>query len=49
MTPADIVVDGPVSTAKIDAAIASLTGRRLRGDSRFGRPTVDQLRGSTWR
>jgi RND superfamily putative drug exporter len=41
VTPADIVVDGPVGTAKIDAAITSLTGD-LAGDSRFGRPTVDQ-------
>ena len=40
VTPADIVVDGPVGTPKIDAAIASLTDA-LAADKRFGTPTVE--------
>ena len=39
VTPADIVVDGPVETPKIDTAIASLT-EALAADNRFGTPTV---------
>jgi putative drug exporter of the RND superfamily len=40
VTPADIVVDGPVGTPTIDAAIASLT-KSLAADERFGAPTVE--------
>jgi RND superfamily putative drug exporter len=40
VTPADIVVDGPVGTPKIDAATASLT-EALAADKRFGTPTVE--------
>ncbi|MDX6532340.1 MAG: putative drug exporter of the superfamily, partial [Gaiellales bacterium] len=40
VTPADIVVDGAVGTAKVDDAIASLTGG-LASDERFGAPTVE--------
>jgi len=39
VTPADIVVDGPVGTPTIDAAIASLT-KKLAADKRFGTPAI---------
>ena len=40
VTPADIVVDGPVGTPTIDAAIASLT-KTLAADERFGAPVIE--------
>jgi RND superfamily putative drug exporter len=40
VTPADIVVDGPVGTPGIDAAIASLT-KALAADKRFGTPAIE--------
>jgi RND superfamily putative drug exporter len=40
VTPADIVVDGPVGTPAIDDAVASLT-RTLAADKRFGTPVIE--------
>jgi uncharacterized membrane protein YdfJ with MMPL/SSD domain len=40
VTPADIVIDGPVGTPTIDAAIASLT-KTLAADRRFGTPAIE--------
>jgi|1186.fasta_scaffold00905_3 RND superfamily putative drug exporter len=39
VTPADIVVDGPVGTPAVDGAIASLT-KTLAADKRFGTPQI---------
>jgi putative drug exporter of the RND superfamily len=40
VTPADIVVDGPVGTPTIDAAITSLT-KTMAADKRFGTPVIE--------